>query len=350
MAKKSEAKRPPKVRIVRPGGRPYQLRYKCPDTGRQVRVSTGSRDDTEAEQQRRELEAKLVLGMDTKEPKRVTGPSMPWGEFREEYTNLHLAMQRDGTAMHAESRLDIAERIMRPRILADMASAEPLHQLQAKLLAGAQSTRGKPRSPHTVRSYMGAVLAAVNWAYLQGWIETAPKIRKLKIGRLKHMKGRPITLAEFNRMLDATGEVVGKDAAPSWQYLLRGAWNSALRLGELLHVSWDIDNTIRPMQRQGRLPVLMIPGAMQKNATEEAIPLLTWFEDVLMETPPDERTGWVFNPMPLQRKIGRAIRKERLKAEWVGRVITRIGERADVTVDPGDPKTGRPTKYASAMI
>ena len=65
-------------------------------------------------------------------------------------------------------------------------------------------------------------------------------------------------------------------------------------------------------------------------------------------TPLEDRTGWAFNPASLQRKIGRSVRHGRLKAEWVGRVISRIGEAADVTVDPGDPKTGRPTKYASA--
>ena len=102
------------------------------------------------------------------------------------------------------------------------------------------------------------------------------------------------------------------------------------------------------MQRAGQLPVLVIPAAMQKNATEEAIPLLPAFEAVLLETPLEARTGWAFNPQSLQGRLGRPVSTKRPAAEWVGKVISLIGKAADVTVDPGDPRTGRPTKYASA--
>jgi integrase len=216
------------------------------------------------------------------------------------------------------------------------------------LLAGAESRRGKPRSPHTVKGYMAVVIASLNWARLQGWLESVPPIKKIKTSRLRGMKGRPITSAEFGRMLDATEAVVGPEAAPSWQYLLRGLWASALRLEELLCVSWDVDGTIRPMQRESRRPVLLIPAEMQKNDTEEAIPLLPWFEAVLTETPPAERTGWAFNPLTLQSKFKWGKRVGRLKPQRVGRVIGEIGERAKVIVAPSNPKTGRPIKYASS--
>ena len=61
----------------------------------------------------------------------------------------------------------------------------------------------------------------------------------------------------------------------------------------------------------GATGVLDIPAAMQKNDTEECIPLLPWFEAVLMETPPEKRTGWVFDPQSLQLKLGRQIRHQR---------------------------------------
>ena len=98
-----------------------------------------------------------------------------------------------------------------------------------------------------------------------------------------------------------------------------------------MHVSWDKPNTIIPVWRRGALSVLDIPAAMQKNDTEESIPLLPWFEAVLLETPPDERTGWVFNPESLQTRIGRKARHGRFDAEWVGKVITRIGKAAGVS-------------------
>jgi hypothetical protein len=143
----------PRVRIVRPSGRrPFQQRYFCPVEKREVRVSTGDRDEDEAERRKKELEAKLLLGLDTKSGKvKVTGPEMDWADFREQYRTLHLATVRESTATDAESRLDIAERILRPKTLADVANSTSLQQLQARLLAGEQSLRGVPRSPRLRR-------------------------------------------------------------------------------------------------------------------------------------------------------------------------------------------------------
>jgi len=158
---------------------------------------------------------------------------------------------RDSTSVHTESRLDLAERILKPKTLADFADQNALQRLQAKFLAGEQSRRKKPRSAHTVRGYMNSVLSAVNWAYLQGWLPTAPKLRKIKTSKQKVMNGRPITVDEFRKVLDATGKVVGEDAAESWKHVLRGLWSSALRLDELMHVSWDKPGSIRPRLESG---------------------------------------------------------------------------------------------------
>jgi hypothetical protein len=67
-----------------------------------------------------------------------------------------------------------------------------------------------------------------------------------------------------------------------------------------------------------------------------------------LETPVEKRTGWVFEPKSLQTKIGRKVRHQRPDAEWVGKIIARIGKAAKVVVEPADERTGRPVKYASA--
>ena len=73
------ARKIPKVRIVRYSDRPYQLRYDCPVERRQIRISTGTRDDEEAEQQKAVLEAKLLLGLSTSTGQaKVLGPEMEW--------------------------------------------------------------------------------------------------------------------------------------------------------------------------------------------------------------------------------------------------------------------------------
>jgi integrase len=353
MAKKKRrpksTKKVPKIRIARPAGRPFQLRYKCPVEGREIRISVGSRDEDEAERMKAELEAKFILGLETRPGKdKIVGPEMAWDDFREHYRVLHLATVRDSTASHSESRLDLAERILKPKTLGDIADPNALQQLQAKLLAGAHSRRKKPRSTHTVRGYMNSVLAALNWAYLQGWLPNAPKVRKIKTPKQKMMKGRPITEKEFKQMLAATVGVVGEEAAESWEHILRGLWESALRLDELMHVSWDMPGTIRPIWNDGQLPILDIPAALQKNDTEESIPLLPWFEAILLKTPAENRQGWVFNPLSLQLKMGRKVPYHRPDAEWVGKVIARIGKAAGISVEPADERTGRPVKHASA--
>ncbi len=342
-------RRTPKVRLARPSGRPLQLRYTCPETNKEIRISTGTRDEAEAELQKQELEAKLMLGIPPSHKKELQlGPQMAWEDFREQYRLLHLDTLRETSAEDAEVRLDLAAKILRPRTLGDLAETNALSRLQARLLTGEGSVQRQKRSPHTVRSYMGAVLAAVNWAHAQGWLQEEVKLRRLNVSKQRTMKGRPITSDEFERMLAATNSVVGDEAADSWRYLLCGLWESGLRLGELMHVSWDVPNTIRPVWIEGQLPVLDIPAALQKNNTEECIPLLPDLESLLLETPEADRTGWVFQPESLQGKFHRAASDTRPTTKWVGRVVSRIGEQARVVVREADPSSGRAAKHASA--
>lgn len=154
-------------------------------------------------------------------------------------------------------------------------------------------------------------------------------------------------MQEFERLVTKTPKVVGEHAADSWLYLLWGAWTSALRLEKLMRVSWDDPNFIMPVWPKRRRPVLMIPAEMQKNATEESIPLLPDFERLLHQTPPASCAGWVFNPQSLQANVGRQRRHGRPQPDWVGKVISRIGEAANVVVSPASEKLDKPAKFAS---
>src|SRR5687767_13646992 len=125
------------------------------------------------------------------------------------------------------------------------------------------------------------------------------------------MKGRAICAEEFDKLLAKVNEVVGAEAKESWCYLLRGLWESGLRLEELLHLHWSDERYIVPQWKRGALPTLRIPASMQKNDTEESIPLLPALETLLLETPNGQRFGWVFNPMSLQTKLKRRVRQQR---------------------------------------
>lgn len=130
-------KKIPTVRMAKPKGRPIQLRYTDPEDGREIRISTGTTDEAAAEEQKRQLEAKLLLGIDAKPRRRSRGgASMAWDVFRQRYYELQLSTIK--SAADTESRLDICERILKPRTLGDVANSEALHELQQKLLAGAE--------------------------------------------------------------------------------------------------------------------------------------------------------------------------------------------------------------------
>ena len=353
----SNAKRVHKVRINRPKNRPYQLRYTDPETGQDVRISTHGRDEKESQRLKQELEAKLLLGIETKPSKTIRGPKTLWDDFRLEYSTLHLSTLRDKSAVDSESRLDIAEKIIGPKTLGDMAEPDTLKRLQSSLRAGAQSKKNRPRSPHTVNGYMAVVVATLNWAAEMEWLPGVPKIRKLKTSKLKHMKGRPISLEEFERMLAMVKKVVCKHAkkwseadrqtlVDSWVHTLWGLWDSGLRIAELMHVSWNDANEIRPVWRRGADPVLAIPHHRQKNATEEAIPITPAFESLLLETPERDRVGWIFNPQSVSRPGQTEPRDNRGNPEWISRIISRIGKAAGAIVEPA--KDGGEPKYASA--
>jgi hypothetical protein len=90
-------------------GRPIQLRYTDPATGKEVRITTKTHDAIIAAEGKAKLEANLRLGLDAKPRKRIAaGPNMPWQLFREKYSELQLMGLRDKSAIDAESRLDIA--------------------------------------------------------------------------------------------------------------------------------------------------------------------------------------------------------------------------------------------------
>lgn len=169
---------------------------------------------------------------------------------------------------------------------------------------------------------------------------SVPAIAIVGTDESEDMRGRPLVGEEVERLLMAVVKIVGMERAASWESLLRAVVASGLRLAELMSMSWDIPQTIQPVWRPGSLPVLWFPSYRQKNRKAQEIPLCPWLEELLAEVPPEQRTGWVFNPQPLRGK-------GRLTAERVGKIISKIGKQARVVVDEGNPRTGTGVKYAS---
>ncbi|WP_145084751.1 tyrosine-type recombinase/integrase [Anatilimnocola aggregata] len=323
----------PKVRLAKPAGRPWQIRYTPVGENREVRISTQTEDKNQAIEQQKEIEAKLLLGVDPKPRKiRDAGPLMPWSQFRDQYSRLKVATMRSShSRSSAEYRLDVCESIISPATLGQMSEDATLARLQAELLAGSGGNRKvkKARSPHTVRSYLATLIAALNWTHRpMKWLPEPVEFELLEVDEPD--KGRPLCAEEFERMLAAVPKAIETEdatAVASWQRLLRGLWESGLRLSEAMSLHWTADGAILPHWRRSGLLLLHIPAKMQKNRKAQDVPTTPAFAAIIAQTSEADRSGWIFDPISRKKGTGR------MTTEQVGRTISLIGEKANVAVN-----------------
>ncbi|WP_149494721.1 tyrosine-type recombinase/integrase [Roseiconus lacunae] len=237
------------------------------------------------------------------------GPT--WEECYQKYRSYKLLRIRKKSFEHSASRLSVAERIF----LGDMAdhgiegevmvqdvmTLDMLEYLQERLLESDES-RYDHRSPNTVNSSMGAVMAFVRFCAKRDWIVKVPDLDSLSVDDV--MKGRPITGEEFDRMIEATSRVVGKNEAPSWHFALRVLWYSGFRVGDLMDFYWEDERHIRPVwpSRSDVHPTITVPSS-QKNGKLQEIPMLPELEAFLLEVPKAKRTGWIVNPLAVTSTV-----------------------------------------------
>lgn len=307
----------------------WHLRYS--EGGKDRRRSTFTSDARVAENWRIRVQARLIEGLPPElpsPPKKVKIPGGKWmsmSDFIDAYDEK-LKRLRPKSRQSAVARLRMLERVGITH-LGKASSDEAVEKAQRKLLEGGDPEKKyeKPKSKWTVKTVIDTLMTALKFAKKKGWVTEIPLIDRVKTNTLRGMRGRPIELAEFETMLEKVPEVVkSKGAIPSWLFLLRGYWTSSLRREELLNLHWTDETKIRPIWPDGKLPYLEIPSDQQKNDTEESIPMLPEFSDLLLEVPKDQRVGFVFDPAGPPDRAGRA------DPGWVGKVIQRIGAAAGI--------------------
>ena len=363
----------------------YVLKFYCPIRCQRVRKNCGTRDQREARRIQRECQKRLLNGEYVASdgaiieqpaflvPKKQTDPhsadenrGKTWDDAYDRFRQHRASRLRKASLTHALSRLQLAERIFADYFreqgcdggifVRECCKLEMLEYLQERLLAG-DECRYDTRSPNTVNSMLGAVMAFVRYCHAHDWLDRVPQLQKLDVDDV--MKGRPITVEEFERMLATTPQVVGAGSAQSWQFTLRVLWGSGFRIGDVMDFCWDDDRHIYPVwpERQGQHPTLVVPST-QKNGVHQEIPMLPDLRTLLETVPEGERTGWVVNPRPVEyelrmpgnwRSPGIVCRSvERLTKEHVSRVIAKIGKEAKVVVRQADERKKSRVKYASA--
>ena len=346
-----------KVHVVRYGNcKNLILRYRDPLTGKHVRKSGETASMKEARKAATRWEDELNSG-------RGRRYATTWEQFRLRYEDEVLPGLAPTTAKKIGGIFDKLETLL-PKVkngsLRDL-TAERISVLQAEL-------RKAKRAEATIAGHLAHLRAALAWACDQGLLATIPKIRKPKRARRSGgadpMKGRPITLEEFERMLGKvpaglTPEppkpkkeppkrkrkprqpkpiIITADVAESWRHLLRGLWWSGLRLGEALNLYWDRPDRLC-VDLSGKRPMLRIVAELEKGGRDRLLPMAPEFAEFLLATPERERVGRVFKPLRIDGKATVAYYR-------VTETICRIGKLAGVKVAT-DPRTEK-VKYASA--
>ena len=306
----------------------YVLKFYCPIRCKRIRRNCGTRDRREARKILRECRERLLNGKYAESDGAITdaieirtsrsaevdkfdndGGNRPlWHECYDRYIEHRRTRVRERSLDDAISRLGIAERILQAYVedwslsgglvMSNVATLDGMEHLQDRLLAG-DECRYDERSPSTVNSMMGAVMAFIRFCHVRSLISVVPPIEKLDVDEM--MKGRPISAEEFELMLDATESVVGPSAAESWKFSLQILWGSAFRVGDLMDFSWDDPRHIHPVwgRVDGQHPTIAIPSS-QKNGKVQEIPMLPELVELLNAIPQAKRKGWIVSPQAIE--------------------------------------------------
>jgi integrase len=342
------------VMVVDRGRRYLYLRYVDPIDGKVHEKSAKTDKQKAAQRAAWEWQAELNAGGGT------SSGVVRWSLFRTEFMLNYLNSFSDGYASNVNGSLNVVEELMSPDTLARINDAwiARFHLLAKK----------RTVSPSTVKKYFQHLMTALNWAKDRGYIKNVPVLSKQlrqsnRGGKL--MKGRPITGEEYERMVQAvevalldgprkkedpvpgkitarvprkpSDETLAKSAA-SIRYLMEGLWQSGLRLGEALSLTWDQWADGIRIRVDGEKDVcLMIDGGNQKNRKTQVYPVVDDFAEFLLKTPKEARHGFVFNPIGINGKVSRRV-------DTVSNWIVDVGAVAAVKVDE---QNGR-EKFASA--
>lgn len=321
-----------KVTVSNYGRKYLYMRYVDPVSGKTVAKSTGQTTMKEAVKVAGKWEAELQEGR-YKPASKIT-----WEEFRDRYESERLPALAPNTGSKIISVFNTVEELLGIDRLAKLDAAQ-ISRLQRRM------REDRNASESTIKGNLAHLLAALNWAKRMKLLNEVPAIDMPTRGQGgKVMKGRPITLEEFERMLSKVPEqfkqpepsaddTTGKVARFRW--FLSGLWFSGLRLSEGLDLSWDEPGHIQ-IDLSGAFPMFVIPGSKQKSGDDQILPIAPEFGEMLLSVPEAERTGRVFKIECCTPNGGPAT------LDVFSRVICELGRLAGVIVNQS------PVKHASA--
>jgi len=305
------------VKVVRRSGRKHLvLRWRDPITRKWRERSSECGRQRDAERAAARLALDIEDGL-------IDQDEMDWIVFRKRYEEEHLPSLKPKSLGSWRTAANGLQRFIQPTAPIQSITADCLSRWQAEL-------RAKGLAEASIRTYLGTIHAALGWAHDVGILDEVPKIRmpaRAK-GKSKMARARPITVEEFERILMTVPKIRRRDP-DRWTYFLRGLWHSGFRVEELLTLSWNAGELLSIDTYEG-MPYVRILSEGEKAHTDRIQPITPEFWALCCETPEKRRHGPVFK-MP-----GR--HGNQMGVKTVGRMISRIGERAGVITDPSTKK------------
>tara|TARA_R110002167_G_scaffold89368_1_gene241189 strand:+ start:13799 stop:15049 length:1251 start_codon:yes stop_codon:yes gene_type:complete len=322
----------------------WQMRWIDPDTGREKWQSTKTNIKRDAEREAGRIEKELNEGTYYRRS------TISWKDFRSRYETEVAVGHAIRTQQKIGTVFNYVETHCNPKRLVNL-NETAISKMVKKL-------REKGLEEVTIKNSLGHLKSALEWGKSQKLIGQVPDFPKFRRARTKKaMRGRPITLEEFERMIEAIPEVIkplGKsegslerhaEIVASWEFYLWGLWWSGLRLEESMNLYWDREDALC-VDLEGEFPMLRIRAEAEKGNKDRMLPMTPEFAEFLEDVPEDERTGPVFNPRANKQY------RDRMLPSSVSKIVADIGEKANVVVgDKGnmDKVTGeRKFRFASA--
>lgn len=262
------------VHIIKPSKtrKFYVLRWWDTDKRAWRQKSTKSARYRDAVRMADELREQLLDG--------VTMDPHNWLEFAACYEREHLSGLAEKTRAMWKSTRNWIESVIQPVGVDDIT--------ERQLGALVSHMRDKTMSENSIAAYMRTLKAALSWGYRQRMLQRMPSVpMPIRVRKGKASKGRPLTEAEFQRLLKHCPN-------GQWKRLLTGLWLSGFRLSEALDFHWTDITKIHPVDIDARRPMMSIPGESEKAHQDRLLPFTPDFAAFLRKTPQDKRDGWVF--------------------------------------------------------
>lgn len=264
-----------------------QLAYTDPLTGRVKTKSSGTANWKEAERAAARWETELAA---------YRGTDCEWQAFRDRFEDEYLPDVRRTTARAYISALSSFEKHVGQVRSVKSIDANVCSQFASKL-------RESGIAIPTVAKILRHFRAALRWAESVGILDKAPRVAMPKLGNHRKAKGRPLTDAEFAKILAVVPEGPYQNA---WRQFVRGLWLSGLRVSEAVALSWD-DGPVR-VDLAGKYPTIQFDASGQKAGRSERVPLTPDFAAMLEAIPKRNRSGRVFElPLTNAHNVSREV-------------------------------------------